>query len=97
MNEEVIVEQKRNRPPRGAGGAKKSRRFTVAEKLRAVRLYREEGFSQAQVCEELKISHSSLEHWLKAYRLAGEAGLQSKMGGGAKLSCPRRSPKRSSS
>ena len=48
MNEEVIVEQQRNRP-RGAGGAKKSRRFTVAETLRAVRLYREEGFSPAQV------------------------------------------------
>ena len=60
----------------------------MAEKLRAVRLYREEGFSQAQVCEELKISHSSLEHWLKAYRLEGEAGLQSKMGGRRKAKLP---------
>ena len=86
----MIVEQQRNRPPRGAGGAKKPRRFTVAEKLRAVRLYREAGFSPAQVCEELKISHSSLEHWLKACRRAGEAGLPSKLGGRrqAKLPAP---------
>ena len=62
----------------------------MAEKLRAVRLYREAGFSQAQVCEELKIRHSSLEHWLKACRLAGAAGLQSKLGGRrqAKLPAP---------
>jgi transposase InsO family protein len=76
MNEEVIVEKKRNSPPRGAGGAKKVRRYTVAEKLKAVRLYREEGFSLRLVGEELGVSKSSLEHWLEAYRLGGEAGLQ---------------------
>ena len=53
MNEEVIVEKKRNSPPRGAGGAKKVRRFTAAEKLKAVRLYREEGFSMVLVSQEL--------------------------------------------
>jgi hypothetical protein len=45
MNEEVNVEKKRCSPPRGAGGAKTSRRFTVAEKLKAIRLSQEEGFS----------------------------------------------------
>ena len=76
MNEEVIVEKKRNSPPRGAGGAKKMRRFTPDEKLKAVRLFVEEGFTLTLVCAETGVSKSSLEHWLKAYRLGGEAGLQ---------------------
>ncbi|MEI6076812.1 MAG: DDE-type integrase/transposase/recombinase, partial [Verrucomicrobiota bacterium] len=75
MNEQTIVEKKRNSPPRGAGGAKNSHRFTAADKLKAVRLYTEEGFSQALVCRELNISKSSLGLWLHAYRLGGEAGL----------------------
>ena len=61
MNEDVIAEKKRNSPPRGAGRAKKSRRFTVEEKLRAVRLHLEEGFSMALVAQELKVSKSSVD------------------------------------
>jgi transposase InsO family protein len=88
MNEQTVVEKKRNSPPRGAGGAKKKRRYTPDEKLKAVRLYREEGFSLALVSEELGISKSSVEHWLKAYELGGEAGLQSKTGGRRKTRLP---------
>ena len=76
MNEQTIVEKKKNSPPRGAGGAKKARRYTAAEKLKAVRLYTEEGFSQPFVCEELGIGKSTLVLWLQAYRLGGEAGLE---------------------
>jgi transposase InsO family protein len=76
MNEEVVVEKKRNSPPRGAGGGNKMRRFTADEKLRAIRLHLEEGFSQTLVCQELNVSKSSLGLWLQAYRLGGEAGLQ---------------------
>jgi transposase InsO family protein len=76
MNEEVIVEKKRNSPPRGAGGAKKMRRFTDTEKLKAVRLHLEEGFTQDLVCRELGISKSSLVLWLRAYKKDGEAGLR---------------------
>jgi len=76
MNEEVVVEKKRNSPPRGAGGAKTQRRFTVDEKLKAIRLHLEEGFSLALVSQELNVSKSSLGLWLEAYRLGGEAGLQ---------------------
>jgi transposase InsO family protein len=76
MNEEVVAEKQRNSPPRGAGGAKTMRRFTVAEKLKAVRLHKDEGFSIALVCRELNVSKSSLGLWLQAYRLGGEAGLQ---------------------
>ncbi len=76
MNEEVIVEKLRKSPPRGAGGAKKMRRYTVAEKLKAVRLHLEEGFTQELVCRELGLGKSTLVLWLQAYRLNGEAGLQ---------------------
>lgn len=76
MNEEVVAKKKMNSPPRGAGGAKKLRRYTVAEKLRAVRLYIEEGFSMALVAEELNVSKTSVDLWLRAYRLGGEAGLE---------------------
>jgi transposase InsO family protein len=76
MNEQTVVEKKKGSPPRGAGGAKKMRRYTVAEKLRAVRLHIEEGFSMALVAEELNVSKSSLDHWLQAYRLGGEVGLE---------------------
>ena len=76
MNEQTVVEKKRNSPPRGAGGAKKVRRFTADEKLKAVRLYLEEGFSMTLVCQEVGVSRSCLGLWLEAYRSGGEAGLQ---------------------
>ncbi len=76
MNEQTVVEKKRSSPPSGAGGAKKVRRYTAAEKLRAVRLHLEEGFSMPTVCQELGIGTSTLAMWLRAYRLCGEAGLQ---------------------
>jgi transposase InsO family protein len=90
MNEEVKVEKKRNSPPRGADGAKKSRRYTVAEKLKAVRLCLEEGFTMALVCRELDVSKASLVLWLRAYRKDGESGLQNPYAGkrAARLPAP---------
>jgi len=82
MNEQTVAEKKRNIPPRGGRGAKKMRPFTVAEKLRAVRLHLEEGFNLTLVCQELDVSKSSMGNWLKAYRLGGEAGLESYRGQG---------------
>src|SRR5579885_3685808 len=81
MNEEVKVEKKRNSPPRGAGGAKKTHRFTVDQKLQAVRLHLEEGFTMALVCQELGVSKASLVLWLRAYRQDGQAGLQNPYAG----------------
>jgi len=63
------------RPPRGSRAPKTQRRFTVDQKLQAVRLHLEEGFSQSLVCQELNVSKSSLGLWLEEYRLGGEAGL----------------------
>ena len=76
MNEQTLVEKKRNSPPRGAGGAKKRPRYTVAEKLKAVRLHLEEGFSYELMARELSLNKSSLQRWVCQYQLAGEAGLQ---------------------
>ena len=77
MNEQTVVEKKRNSPPRGAGGAKKVRRFTADEKLKAVRLRLEEGFSLADVCAEIGVAQSGLSRWIRQYHTLGEAGLQS--------------------
>jgi hypothetical protein len=71
MNEEVVAEKKRNSPPREAGGAKSSRRFTVAEKLKAVRLHKEEGFSIALVCRELNVSNQMWQTNIFTFRLGG--------------------------
>src|SRR5579862_771053 len=76
MSEQTVVEKKRNSPPRGARARDKMRRFTAAEKLKAVRLHLEEGFTMTLVCQEMGISKSSLGNWLQAYRLGGEGGLE---------------------
>jgi len=76
MNEQTVVEKKRNSPPRGAGGAKKLRRFTPDEKLKAVRLRLEEGFRLEDVCAEIGVAQSGLSRWRRQYREQGEAGLQ---------------------
>jgi transposase-like protein len=75
MNEQTVAQKRRNSPPRGARADRKRGSYTVAEKLRAVRLHREEGFSQELVCQELGVSKSSLGLWLQQYRLGGEAAL----------------------
>jgi transposase InsO family protein len=80
MNEPVVVKQKRKKnlsPPRGAGRAKKSRPcYSPADKLKAVRLRLEEGFSIGDVCAELGMAQSCLSRWVNLYRQFGEGGLQ---------------------
>lgn len=76
MKEKTVVEKKRNSPPRGAGGAKKARRYTPDEKLKAVRLRLEEGFSVQDVCGEMGMAVSCLHTWIRQYQQFGEAGLQ---------------------
>ena len=80
MSEQIVVEKKRKKnlsPPRGAGRAKKSRRsYSVPEKIKAVRLRLEEGFSLADVCQEMGMVQSCLSRWVHLYQQFGEAGLQ---------------------
>lgn len=90
MSENETVEKKRrNIPPRGERGEKISRRsFEV--RLRAVKLYLEEGFNQEMVAQELGISTSCLYKWLRSYRAEGEEGLKNRHpdGSGRKLPTP---------
>ena len=88
MNEQTIVEKKRNSPPRGAGGAKKVRRFTPDEKLKAVRLRLEEGFSLKDICAEIGVAQSGLSRWVRQYQQFGETGLQNKVVGRRKDRLP---------
>ena len=77
MNEQTVVKKKRNSPPRGGWRREKVRRFIADEKLKAVRLRLEEGFSLADVCAEIGVTQSGLSRWIRQYRALGEAGLQS--------------------
>jgi transposase InsO family protein len=91
MNEEVVAEKKRKNlsPPRGAC-AKKRRRFTPEQKLRAIRLRLEEGFILKDVCAEIGVAQSNLSRWIRLYQQSGEAGLQNQKSGSreAKLPAP---------
>ena len=53
-----------------------SQRYSVEQKLRAVRLYLEEGYPLDLVQRETKVSISSLWLWVRRYRKEGEAGLR---------------------
>lgn len=83
MQENEPVEKKRNTtssPPRG-GPPRKTLRRSFEERLRAVKLQLEEGFTQALVAQEMGISIAALSKWVRLYRLHGEEGLKSKGNG----------------
>lgn len=84
MSEETVVEKKRrknNNPPRGVRGAAKSaRRYPPELRIKAVRLRLEEGFSLADICQEMGMAISCLTRWIQLYQQFGEAGLQNKTG-----------------
>ena len=78
MNENEPVEKKKTHntsPPRG-GPPKKILRRTFADRLRAVKLHLEEGFTQETVAREMEISTAALGKWLVRYRRDGEEGLK---------------------
>ncbi|MCI0748689.1 MAG: DDE-type integrase/transposase/recombinase [Verrucomicrobia subdivision 3 bacterium] len=78
MNDNELVEKKKKSnntsPPRG--GAPKNFRRTFAQRLQAVKLHLEEGFSQQLVAQQMDISKSSLGNWVLRYRLHGEEALK---------------------
>ena len=47
-------------------------------RIRAVKLYLEEGLPRRVVCEELGIASETLSRWLRRYRELGEGGLKAK-------------------
>jgi transposase InsO family protein len=78
MNENEPVEKKTKKtfsPPRG-GPRKKSVRRSFEERLRAVKLHLEEGFTQKMVAEEMGITLAGVQKWISQYRQHGEEGLK---------------------
>src|SRR5262245_55025053 len=77
MNENEPVAKKKNSssPPRG-GSRKKSIRRPFVERLQAVKLHLEEGFTQELVAQQMGVSVPGFQRWLNRYRLHGEEGLK---------------------
>jgi transposase InsO family protein len=78
MSDNQPVEKKNNTSPPRGGSPKKNRRppFTLAERLRAVKLHLEEGFTQEMVAQEMGISSAAVFKWVARYRNEGEEGLK---------------------
>jgi len=82
MQENEPVEKKRKTPSAPRGGPPKIARryFSFEERLRAVKLHLEEGFTQELVARELGISSAAVHKWTARYRLQGEEALKSRLG-----------------
>jgi transposase InsO family protein len=75
-NESVEKKRKNTSPPRG-GAPRKNLTVTFEERLRAVKLHLEEGFTQEMVAQEMGISTAAVYKWVARYRLQGEEALKS--------------------
>ena len=73
METRELVEKRQVREPRTR---KTRRRYRFEEKLKAVRLHLQEGFTRELVCREMGVGTTTLDTWLRSYRENGEAGLQ---------------------
>lgn len=80
MQDDQPVEKKKKntKPPRGfsRGAGPTQRRYPPALKLRAVKLYLEEGFSSELIAQELSINSQSIARWVQRYRQLGPQGLE---------------------
>ena len=74
--EDVRVEKKDRCPPRGTSRRKHPGPCPFEVRLKAVKLYLEEGFEPKLVAQEMGFDACSLYAWAKAYRERGEAGLK---------------------
>ena len=77
MNDNERVAKKQHNPsaPRG-GSREKIVRRTFDERLRAVKLHLQEGFTITLVAQELGVSTAAVDKWLQNYRHHGEEGLK---------------------
>ena len=80
MNDEPSPVEKKNppHPPRGVARRPKkaSPRYPFELKLKAVKLYLEEGFSGRLITEETGVSQQALSGWIQQYQQFGEEGLK---------------------
>ena len=75
MEEKAEVQKTRTR--KGPRKSRNEKRYTTEQRLKAVKLHLEEGFTVEMVCKEMGMSDGSLRNWVKQYREEGEAGLAS--------------------
>jgi len=81
----VKIEKKAKRAKKGK--ARPHRGYYSFElRLKAVKLYLEEGYSSEMIAEELGIAHGTVFAWAKRYREEGEDGLRSRYPGKRKPS-----------
>jgi len=74
-----------------ASRAKKSVKphaYPVEFRLRMVRLFLEEGYSKALLCEQFGVSAHSIQRWVLAYRRYGAEGLEPKQRASGKSKVP---------
>jgi len=76
MNDNEPIEKKRNSSPPRGGSRKKVLRRKFEERLRAVKLHLEEGFTAELVAREMGVSYAAVSKWLQKYRRHGEEGLK---------------------
>jgi len=76
MNDNEPIAKKRNSSPPRGGSRKKIPRRKFAERLRAVKLHLEEGFTVELVAQEMGVSYAAVGKWLQKYRQHGEEGLK---------------------
>ena len=62
--------------PRGGRAGKQPNSHSFDLRLKAVKLYVEEGYSTDLIVEQLKISDATLYRWAKRYKERGEEGLR---------------------
>jgi len=74
-NEPVEKRNKNTSAPRG-GPPKKMVRRTFDERLRAIQLHLQEGFTLELVAQEMDVSYAAVAKWLQRYRRLGEEGLK---------------------
>src|SRR5688572_14634371 len=70
-------------PPRGVSRRKNknAKRYPFELKLKAVKLYLEEGFTNPQITEQLQLGPSTLAVWVRDYRAQGEEALKDRRPG----------------
>jgi len=70
------VELKKPVRSRRTASSKKRRSFDKAFKIRAVRLYEEDGHTVHSICEKIGVSSNSYYRWLSEYRAHGESAFE---------------------
>jgi transposase-like protein len=73
--EGVLPMSRKSKKRAGGGSRRRGGAFPFELKLRAVKLYLEEGHPRGVIAGELGVGKSTLTAWAKQYREEGEAGL----------------------